>query len=76
MDENTGIGKWTEDEFVKAITSGILPGNQPGLREPMQPYSLLTDKEARAIYAYLKSVPKINNKVERKFYDGQDLSIK
>ncbi len=27
MDENSGIGKWSEDEFVNAVKSGILPGN-------------------------------------------------
>lgn len=66
MDEQTGIGKWTEDEFVKAVKFGTLPGNQPALRYPMLPYSNLADNEARAIYAYLKTVPKQNNKVDRK----------
>jgi len=28
-------------------------------------YANLSDNEARAIYAYLKTVPKINNKVDR-----------
>ncbi len=69
MDENTGIGKWSEDEFVNAVKSGILPGNQHALRYPMIPYSNLSDKEAKAIYAYLKMVPKLNNKVERKLYE-------
>ena len=67
MDEETGIGKWTEDEFVMAVKSGVLPGNQPALRNPpMLPYAGLSDKEVRSIYAYLKTIPKINNKVDRK----------
>lgn len=53
MSENTGIGKWSEDEFVTALKSGILPGKQPALRYPMIPYSNLSDKEAKAVYAYL-----------------------
>jgi len=65
-DENTGIGRWSGDEFVRALKSGIVPGNQPALRYPMVPYNNLTDKEAKAIYAYLRTVPKQNNKVERK----------
>jgi cytochrome c2 len=65
QDETNGIGKWSEDEFIKAVKFGIVPGNQPGLRYPMIPYSNLTDKEAKAIYAYLKTVPKQPNKVER-----------
>ena len=69
MDENTGVGKWSEEEFVTAVKSGILPGNQPALRYPMEPYSNLSDKEAKAIYAYLKTVPTSSNKVERKLYE-------
>jgi mono/diheme cytochrome c family protein len=63
-DEETGIGKWTEDEFVKALKSGIVP-NGPALRNPMIPYLMLTDEEAKAIYAYLRTVPKLNHKVDR-----------
>jgi len=67
MDEATGIGKWTEDEFKNAIRFGQVPNNQQALRYPMIPYSNLTDAEASAVFTYLKSVPVIQNKVERKF---------
>jgi mono/diheme cytochrome c family protein len=65
MDEETGIGKWMEETFEKAVKYGELPDNQARLRPPMQPYSLLTDNEVKAIYAYLKTIPKIKNKVDR-----------
>lgn len=65
MDEETGIGKWSEEDFVKAVKTGIVP-NGPGVRPPMKPYSYLSDGEIKAIHAYLKTIPKINNKVERK----------
>jgi hypothetical protein len=65
MDEETGIGKWSEEEFVKALKTGIVPHGQAALRQPMKPYADLSDGEAKAIYAYLKTIPKINNKVER-----------
>jgi len=67
MDEETGIGRWTEEEFVKAVKTGIVPNGQPALRQPMKPFTDLTDGEAKAIYAYLKTIPKINNQVDRKF---------
>lgn len=67
MDEETGIGKWTEAEFIKAVKTGIVPNGQPALREPMAPFADLSDNEVKAIFAYLKTVPKIKNKVERKF---------
>ena len=64
MDE-TGIGGWSEDDFIKAVKYGLKPGNQPALRYPMQPYTALSDSEVKAIFSYLKTVPTINNKVER-----------
>lgn len=67
MDEETGIGRWTEDQFVKAVKTGIVPNGQPALRPPMKPYVYLSDGEAKAIYAYLKTLPKIKNHVERNF---------
>jgi len=66
-DKETGIGNWNEDDFMKAVKSGIVPGGQPALRYPMIPYLNLTDNELNAVYAYLKTVPPIKNKVERKF---------
>lgn len=64
MDEETGIGKWSEEDFVRALKTGIVP-NGPALRAPMKPYAYLTDGEAKAVYAYLKTVPKIKNQVDR-----------
>ncbi len=63
-DVATGIGSWTAEKFVQALKTGIVEG-QPALRYPMQPYTQLTDREAAAIYAYLKTIPPISNKVER-----------
>ena len=63
-DEETGIGKWTEDQFINAVKFGIVP-NGPALRPPMMPFVNLTDSELKAIYAYLRTVPKIKNKVDR-----------
>ncbi|MEO6668816.1 MAG: c-type cytochrome [Ferruginibacter sp.] len=66
MHKTNGIGTWTEDQFVAAVKSGLRPDGSPALRYPMQPYSNLTDQEVKAIYAYLKTVPALDNKVERK----------
>ena len=64
MDE-TSIGGWSEEQFVKAVKYGIRPGNTPALRIPMQPYTALTDNEVKAIFAQLKTIPKLKNKIER-----------
>ncbi len=64
MDEETGIGTWTEEQFINAVKKGVVP-NGPALRPPMKPYADLTDGEVKAVFAYLKTIPKIKNKVDR-----------
>lgn len=65
FDEETGIGKWSLEDFDKALRLAIPPNNQPALRYPMDPYVRLTPIEVKAIYEYLKTIPKIKNKVDR-----------
>ena len=65
MDEETGLGKWSEEDFVNALKYGKVPHGQAALRQPMMPYTALTDGEAKAVFAYLKTVPRIKNKIER-----------
>ncbi|MCC6412193.1 MAG: c-type cytochrome [Saprospiraceae bacterium] len=64
MDMETGIGKWTEQEFVDAVRYGKKPGGGM-LAYPMQPHTAISEEEIKAIFAYLKTVPVISNKVER-----------
>ena len=64
QDKETGIGTWSEDDFINAVKSGIVPNKQAALRYPMQPYFNLSDEELRAVHAYMKTVPPIKNKVE------------
>lgn len=63
-DEETGIGTWTREKFIKAVKSGIKEG-EPALAYPMMPYSQLSDEEAGAIYDYLRTIAPIKNKVVR-----------
>jgi mono/diheme cytochrome c family protein len=63
-DPETGIGRWTEEEFRRAVRDGIRPDNRP-LRYPMVPFRPLTDQEVGALYAYLRSVPPIRNTVKQ-----------
>ncbi len=60
MDEENGLGKWTVDEFIKAIKYGQHPEEKP-IRYPMLKLTQLTDSEVEAIWEYLKTVPKISN---------------
>jgi mono/diheme cytochrome c family protein len=63
-DPATGIGDWSEEKFVNAVKSGLVEG-QPALRYPMVPFVYLSDNEAKAIYAYLRTIPPIVHKVPR-----------
>lgn len=49
------MSKWSEDEFVQCVRSGIRPDGTP-LQDPMFPFTALTDSEAAAIYQYLKTL--------------------
>ena len=64
-DELTGIGLWSEDAFVNAIKTGKHLGVGRQIMPPMPwpAYRNLPDNALKAIYAYLKSVPPIKNKV-------------
>jgi len=63
-DKETGIGNWSKDQFIKAVKSGKVDG-QESLRYPMNPYSRLSDDEVGAIYDYLRTIPPIKNKILR-----------
>jgi len=61
-DVATGIGKWTEDDVIKAVRMTVRPDNRPILGPMMLyvPYwSRMTDADARAVAAYIKSVPAV-----------------
>lgn len=68
-DKETGIGNWTDDQIVKAIREGIRPdGSLVGPPMPIELYRKLSDSDVRAMVAYLRTVPAVNNKVEKSVY--------
>ncbi len=64
-DVNTGLGIWTEEMFVKAMRTGKHYGIGRDILPPMPWQSLasLTDRDLKAVYAYLRSIPPISNRV-------------
>jgi hypothetical protein len=64
-DQNTGIGVWTEEMFIQTLREGKHMGNGRPLLPPMpwQPYGQKTDDDLKAIFAYLKSLPPMANRV-------------
>lgn len=56
-----GIGSWTEEEFVVAITTGVLPDGttlDPELM-PYETFADYTENELDTIWAYLQTVPSV-----------------
>lgn len=64
-DENTGLGIWTEDMFIKALRTGRHMGASREILPPMPwfNYGKMTDEDIKAVYAYLRSIPAIHNRV-------------
>lgn len=64
-DMETGMGKWTERQFVAALKTGKHVGVSRPILPPMpwQALSTLTDGDLKAIFAYLRSIPAVSNRV-------------
>ena len=63
----TGIGSWTEEQFIYCLRNGKLKGlaGSRALLPPM-PWEMsgqMTDNELKAVFAYLKSIRPISNLV-------------
>jgi hypothetical protein len=57
-DPGTGIGKWTEADFERALRHGVRPDGHPvNVFMPWPIFSHMTDDEVKALWAYLRTVP-------------------
>ena len=57
-DPTAGIGSWSEAEFLRALRDGVGPNGAylyPAF--PYTAYTKMTGDDARALYAYLRSLP-------------------
>ena len=64
-DQETGLGKWTLRNFMDTIRSGRHQGRGREVLPPMpiQVYNNFTDADLSAIFAYLRTIPVVANKV-------------
>lgn len=61
----SGIGDWTEAQFIKSLREGRHQGEGRPLLAPM-PWpatAAMTDEDIKALYAYLRTIKPINNTV-------------
>ncbi len=65
-DNLTGIGSWSKDDFARAMHEGRRPGGTylyPAFPYPY--YTKVTRQDVDAIYAYLRTLPPVENRVNR-----------
>ena len=64
-DQNTGLGIWTEDMFVKAIRTGRHMGVSREILPPMPwpAFRNASDEDLKSIYAYLRTIAPVTNHV-------------
>ncbi|HTL19477.1 MAG TPA: cytochrome c [Steroidobacteraceae bacterium] len=57
-DRETGIGAWSDGDFLRAVHKGVRPdGAHLYPAFPYAAYTYLTDADVQAIWAYLRSIP-------------------
>lgn len=72
-DMETGIGKWTRDEFIQKFKFYSKPENReiPVKQDeantvmPWTQFSGMTEGDLGALYDYLRTVPPVSNKIEK-----------
>ena len=64
-DKETGLGDWTEEQFIAAIRTGKHQGKGRQILPPMPypVYANLVDDEIKALWAYLQSLAPVKNRV-------------
>jgi hypothetical protein len=73
-DSETGLGSWSEQMFIEMSRTGRHMGKGRPVLPPMPVASLTaaTDEDLRAIFAFLKSLPPVKNRVPDPVDAGQE----
>jgi mono/diheme cytochrome c family protein len=71
-DRESGIGGWSEEEFITAVTAGVRPDST--VLSPHMPYAEykhLASDDLRALYTYLMSVPPMRRTAPQPAYSRE-----
>lgn len=61
-DPETGIGKWTEANFIRAMRTGLTPdGRVLDAQMPWEAFQKITDRDLKSLWVYLKTIKPIKN---------------
>jgi mono/diheme cytochrome c family protein len=64
-DEETGIGRWTAEDFRRSMIEGVSPdGSHYYPVFPYRWYTGMTEQDIADLWAYLESVPAVRNPVQ------------
>jgi mono/diheme cytochrome c family protein len=67
-DKATGLGAWTDEQIIAAFTKGVRPdGRNLAPIMPWRALASLTPDDAKAIVAYLRSLPPVSHAVPGPF---------
>jgi len=63
--DSSGLGGWSQDQFIQAIRTGKHMGNGRPIMPPMPwpAFSNMTDNDLASIFMYLRSIPAVSNNV-------------
>jgi len=64
-DTETGLGDWTEEMFIRTMRTGLHQGKGRPVLPPMpwSVYGQLTDNDLKDLFAYLRSLKPVRNRV-------------
>ncbi|MBT0718965.1 c-type cytochrome [Rosenbergiella epipactidis] len=62
-DKETGIGGWTQEQFDRAVRHGVGSYGNLYAAMPYNAYAKLTDQDLTDLWAYIRTIPAVSNKV-------------
>ena len=76
-DSATGIGKWTQEQFITGLKTGKMLGSGRTMLPPMpwNWFSQMTDADLASIYMYLRTIPAISNQVPQPLPPGTPVEM-
>jgi mono/diheme cytochrome c family protein len=71
-DQETGLGGWSEAQFIQAVRTGVRPDGTVMLPfMPWPSYSTWSDEDVHAIWLYLRSVAPVSHRTPRSTLTGR-----
>lgn len=74
QDRETGIGKWSDADIEKLLRKGVRPdGVQSAMIMPSDFYEIMTNRDMKAVIAYLRTLKPVKNTVPTPIYKMQQV---